>query len=233
MQLLYLDDSGKVHPNDSAMVAVFAGFSVDEGRWHSLIRQISGAKAHWLPARGKPHEWEIKSADFLTTNNWLRAKKRHFCFELTNILQRNGCRVFSISLEKSKVKDPLLEEKFVPIMLCRLISKFNDCLETTDTTGSVVMDWSTYQLDHHITQCVTAMTVASAMDRLRGGVTYGSSAALPPLQVADIIASALRRDAEGQPHVSEFAERLRELQYSRPDAYDDYGNVMCGVGKVC
>jgi len=128
MQILYLDDSGKVHVNDNSLAVVFAGFSVDEDRWHSLIRQITGAKAKFFPARGKPHEWEIKSADYLTLNNWLRAKKRQFCFELASILHRNQCRVYSISLEKKNAKDPLEEEKFVPLMLRRLIAKFDDFL---------------------------------------------------------------------------------------------------------
>lgn len=211
MHLLYLDDSGKVHPNDPSRVAVFAGFSVDESMSHRLIRQINGAKARFFPKRGKPHEWEAKSGDFLTPNNWQRAKNRNFCTELVHILQRNDCRVYAISLEKAKAKDELNEEKFVPIMLRRLIGKFNDYVITVNSTGSVVLDWSTHQLDHHITQCVTAMTVVSQMDRLRGGVTYGSSAALPPLQVADILASTFRRNAEGQNHVAVLADGFREL----------------------
>ena len=233
MQILYLDDSGKVHSNDTSSVAVFAGFSIDEERWHPLIRQITGAKAKFFPNRGKPHEWEVKSADYLTINNWLRAKKRRFCFELASILHRNQCRVYSISLEKAKANDALEEEKFVPIMLRRLISKFDDYLVTHGTTGSVVLDWSTHQLDHHITQCVTSMTVVGQMDRLRGGVTYGSSAALPPLQVADIIASTLRRDAEKQPHIEELAKAFKILQYIRPAAVDEFGNLVCSIGKVC
>ena len=49
MQLLYLDDSGKIHPNEKdTKVAVFAGFTVDEGNWHRLVRQVSGAKAKVL-----------------------------------------------------------------------------------------------------------------------------------------------------------------------------------------
>jgi hypothetical protein len=61
MRILYLDDSGKIHPHDPAKVVVFAGFSVDEDSWHQLIRQIAGAKATSFPNRGNPNEWEIKS----------------------------------------------------------------------------------------------------------------------------------------------------------------------------
>ncbi|MCE9529695.1 MAG: hypothetical protein K8T89_00925, partial [Planctomycetes bacterium] len=128
MRILYLDDSGKIHPNDSTAVAVFAGFSVDENRWHRLIRQITGAKAKHLPARGNddPNAWEVKSGDFLPLNSWLRAKNRRFCFEIVDILERNACKIYCVSLEKSKAKDDLSEEKFIPLCLSRLISKFYD-----------------------------------------------------------------------------------------------------------
>jgi len=232
MQILYLDDSGKIHPNDPSKVAVFAGFTVDENNWHRLVRQITGAKVKFFPTR-KPHEWEFKSTDFLTPDDWNRAKRRKFCLELVEILGRNGCRVYSLSLEKAKAIDPLEEEKFVPLMLSRLVGKFNKQLEDTNQTGSVVCDWSTHQMDHHITRCVSAMAVVGAMDRLRGGVTYGSSAALPPLQLADIIASTFRRHAEGQPHIAPLASALRQLQYSSGSPGDMlYGMSIWSVGKL-
>ena len=232
VQILYLDDSGKVSPSDSSQVAAFAGFSVHERRWHVFLRQISGAKGRFA-AKRKPYEWEVKSGDFLTLNNWNRAKKRDFCFELASILQRSRCRVRAITLEKAKAKDALTEEKFVPVMLQRLIGKFHHQITGDNDTGSVVLDWSTHQMDHHITQCATSMAVVQRMDALVGGVTYGSSAALLPLQVADIIASTFRRHAEGQPHVADLAAAFHALRYSSPDHVDDYGQAMSSVGKVC
>ncbi len=232
MHLLYLDDSGKVHPNDPTPVAVFAGFSIPEDRWHDFVRQVSGAKAKYFPNRGKPHEWEVKSADFLTPNAWARSKNRKFCFEVADLLKRNRCFVFSISLTKAKAQDPLSEDKFVPLMLTRLIGKFYDQVFTHHTTGTVVMDWSTHQVDHEISNCVTAMTVVREMTALVGGVTYGSSASLPPLQVADLIASTMRRAEEGQPHLGELGAAFRERQYHRPEAVDNQGFPMCGIGKV-
>ena len=206
-----------------------------EEAWHPLVRQVSAAKRRWFPGRGEgnPHEWEAKSADFLLPNAWNRAKNRKFCFELAAILQQNRCYVYSISMEKAKAKDPLVEEKFVSLMLERLVGKFYDQVVSDRETGSVVMDWSTHQMDHHITRCISAMTAVKAMDALRGGVSYGSSAALPPLQVADIIASTIRRDAEGQPHVVDLAGEFRKLQYVRDGVVDDFKNPMCSIGKIC
>ncbi len=126
MRILYLDDSGKIHPHDSSRVVVFAGFSVDEGDWHRVLRQISGAKANFFRPRGNPNSWEIKSVDFLTPNNWRRAYKRRFCFEIAGILGRNGCHVYMVSMEKARAVDALDEAKFLPLALQRLIAKFNN-----------------------------------------------------------------------------------------------------------
>ena len=52
-------------------------------------------------------------------------------------------------------------------------------------------------MDHHVTQCVVSMTVVRRMDAIVGGVTYGSSAALPPLQVADIIGVHVSQERGG------------------------------------
>src|SRR6266849_4058385 len=201
MRILYLDDSGKVHPNDPAKVVVFAGFSVNEESWHDLIRQINGAKSKLFPHRGSPNDWEIKSTDYLDSNSWKRKKNRQLCFAIPKILRAQGCYVYSVSIEKAKANDTLLEEKFVPLAFQRLIAKFNDEINSADTTGSVVCDWSTHQMDRHLTSCVTAMAVSRYMFRLRGGVTYGSSRALNPLQAADLIAGTLRRSLEGQSHL--------------------------------
>ena len=62
---VYLDDSGKVHTKDPAKFVVFGGCSVDEGRWHDVVRQVAGAKAGFFPAKGKPTDWEVRSIDFL------------------------------------------------------------------------------------------------------------------------------------------------------------------------
>lgn len=235
MHILYLDDSGKIHPNAHGNVAVFAGFSIPEDRWHKFVRQVNGMKASIYPNRGdgKPNSWELKSADFLTVNSWQRAKARKLCFELARSLYANNCYVYSISPDKRKVTDALVEEKFVPLMLQRLISYFHDQVANSRNTGSIVLDASTHEMDKHVTKCISSMVVTRQMTELRGGVTYGGSDALPPLQVADIIASAFRREAEGEPHVADLVTEFRNLAYQRPEALDAYGNPICSIGRVC
>lgn len=232
MRILYLDDSGKIHPNDPAKVVVFAGFSVNEESWHDLIRKIAGAKSRHFPNRGNPNDWEIKSVDYIDSNNWKRKKKRRFCLDIARILRSQGCYVYAVSMQKANATDVLNEEKFVPLAFQRLIAKFNDEVTSFDTTASIVCDWSTHQMDRHLTKCVTAMIVSRYMFRLRGGITYGSSLALSPLQVADLIAGTLRRNLEGHKELDELAEAFRELRYTNAGQRDAFGYSVDSVFKL-
>jgi len=231
MRILYLDDSGKIHPHDPSTVVVFGGFSVDEGDWHRLIRQISGAKGNFFERR-KPRDWEIKSGDFLSRNDWKRGFKRRFCSEIARILRDNHCSVYAVSMDKARAHDALHEAKFVPLALQALIAKFYEELVDNEETGSIVLDWSTYQMDHHITNCLTAMTVVNEMGRLRGGVTYGSSLALPPLQAADLIAGTMRRSLEGQHRLDPLAAEFTALRYANPGRLDLNGYPIDSIAKL-
>lgn len=169
MRFLYLDDSGKIHPNDPTRVVVFGGFSIDEAQWHSLVRQINGAKSNFYPKRGtpigNPHSWEVKSSDYLTHNAWNRKKTRQFCMELGNILRRNQGSVYAVALEKRLAKPPLDESTYVPLAFQRLVVKFMEELAYCNTTGTVVCDWSTHRLDRHIANCVQSMVAARGLQR--------------------------------------------------------------------
>jgi Protein of unknown function (DUF3800) len=232
MRLLYLDDSGKVHANDPAKFVVFGGFSVDEGRWHHVVRQVAGAKAGFFGAKGKPTDWEIKSIDFLTSNAWKRGNKRGLCFEIVNILKRNGCHIYVASLEKSKAIELLDESKFVPLLFQRLVAKFESEVANEANTGSIVCDWSTYKLDHHISNCTTSLVIANKLNLLRGGVTYGSSSSLLPLQVADLIAGAFQRHLGGQAHLLDFVGALEKLRYTNPGVTDFQGYPIDSILRL-
>ncbi|MBS0210713.1 MAG: DUF3800 domain-containing protein [Planctomycetes bacterium] len=216
MRILYLDDSGKIHPNDPTSVVVFGGFSIDESNWHRLVRQLNGAKAAFFSNRGNPNDWEIKSSDFLTRNNWNRAKKRQFCHEVASILRRNGCHVYVVSMNKSNATPPLQEPRFVPLAFQRLAAKFHEEVKNHNTKGTIVCDWSTHHLDRHITHCVSSMISTYGMYDLFGGVTYGDSIALPPLQIADLIARTFRITLEGQTYLAQFKALFDAQEFTAP-----------------
>lgn len=216
MRFLYLDDSGKPHPGHPSRCLVFGGFSIDESNWHAFVRQLSGAKAAHFPKRGRPSDWELKSKDFTSQNSWKRATNRAFCMEMADILRRNKCSVYVVYLHKQNASKPLHESWVVPRCFQVLATKFACELAAESTTGAMVCDWSTHDVDQHVSNCVQSFVLTKGITSIVGGVSYGSSSSLVPVQVADIIASTFRRFHEGQsPYIEPLVEEFRGLVWNR------------------
>lgn len=213
MRYLFLDDSGKVHPNDSSKFAVFGGFSLDESRWHAVVRQVAGAKARLHPARN-PHEWEIKGTDVLAKDGYKKARNRELCAEVLEVIRRNDGRTYVVFLEKAKAANGLDEQRLVPLCFHRLLAQFLVELEIRQTSGSIVCDWSTHQMDHHVTQSVKSFVASQKLHRLVGGVSYGSSAAHETLQICDVIAGGYRRWLEGNSKMSKLASSIESMAFA-------------------
>jgi hypothetical protein len=213
MRFLYLDDSGKADPRHPSRVVVFAGLSIDHGRWHPMVRQVTGAKAKFLARRGHPALWELKGSHLLSPNAWMRASNRDLCFELADILRRNGCHVYSVGFTKADATRPLSESWAVPLCFQEIAAMFSVELEARNGVGAIVCDWSGYTLDHQVSNCVQTFILRNRLLRIAGGVTYGSSLSLATIQVADVHSYAFRTAAEGALHHAEFVAALRGLRW--------------------
>lgn len=223
MRFLFLDDSGKAHINDSSKYVVFAGFSVDENNYHRLCRMLNGAKVRFYPGRGAPNDWEVKSTRLLRKNDWTRRVNREFASEIIRILTVCNCSVYAAMAEKSSLHKPSSEEWLIPLMIQRLVLKYLAELKFQGTTGAISCDWSTYQMDRHISKCVSSMIGSRRFYELRGGVSYGSSQANPPLQIADSVAGCFRRTSEGQSHLASLRTSLEALRFHQASVMDADG----------
>lgn len=235
MRVLYLDDSGKTDPKHNSRFVVYAGFAIADAEWSTLNKRITGAKARFFPRRahGRPNQWEIKSGDFLTKNAWNRKKNRDFCFELASILSRSDCTTYSVAVEKAKAVRALDETWLVPLMFQRLTAKFLDDVDHRhEPTGSLVCDWSSYKLDHHISQCVGSYAVSRGYKQIIGGVSYASSHSFTTIQAADLIAGAYRMWYEGGSHLNGLIAALTALQHDRPGVLDVQKYPMASVFRV-
>lgn len=220
MRFLFLDDSGKIHPNDASRFAGFGGFSLDERQWHRLVRQVAGAKSSFYPNL-YPHDWEVKSTKILSKRVYKKAKNRNLCDELLNIVERNSGHTYVVYLEKGKANSPLDEHRLVPLCFHRILGQFLQELDYYNTSGTIVCDWSTYKLDHHVTQSVKSIIAGKHLHRLVGGVTYGSSAAHETLQICDVVVGAYRRWLEGRMQLASLAKRIEDLAFTMPPPTTD------------
>jgi Protein of unknown function (DUF3800) len=233
--MLYLDDSGKTDPKHPSKYLVYAGLSFNDADWRTLSNRITGAKAGFFPkrAKGRPDDWELKSVDFLVRNAWQRKNNREFCYELVSTLKRSGCSVYGCIAEKARARRRLAETWLVPLMFQRAMAKLYDEMQQTDNaTAMIVCDWSSYKLDHHISDCVGSYAVSRGLDGVFSGVSYASSASTPLVQTADLIAGAFRISYEGGTHLDPLIAKLSALRYTRVGVKCVGGHPMDSVFKV-
>lgn len=101
-RFLFLDDSGKPDAAHPSRAVVIGGFAIDADAYPVLSKRVLGAKGRFFPKRGRPQNWEMKSADYVKPNPWKRAVNRSFCFEIARILGSVQATVFTVTLEKSR-----------------------------------------------------------------------------------------------------------------------------------
>jgi len=233
--MLYLDDSGKSDPKHQSKYLVYAGVSFNDSDWRTLSDRITGAKAGFFPHRGKgrPNDWELKSVDFLVRNAWQRKNNRDFCYELVSILGRSGCTIYAAAADKSRARKALSETWLVPLMYQRATAKLYDEMQQTGNgTAMIVCDWSTYKLDHHVSNCVGSYAVSRGLEGVFSGVSYASSSSTPLIQVADLIAGAFRISYEGGSHLDPLMAKLSSLRYARAGAKCVGGYAMDSMFRV-
>jgi hypothetical protein len=223
VRYLYLDDSGKVQSTHPSEAVLCAGLSVAGDRWHSVVREITGAKARFVPGRGHPARWELKGAEMASPNGWRRSANQDLCFELVDILARNDCSIYSVGFRKRNATKALSETWAIPLCFQVIAAKFACELDSRRCGGTIVSDWTSYTMDHSVSETVQSYVLSRRLMNLTGGVTFGSSKSLAMIQVADVIAYTLRTSLEGAVHHAALATALKRLLWSAPGRLDVEG----------
>ena len=206
-RVLFLDDSGKPDANHASNAVVIAGFSVPSEHVTTLSRRVLGAKAKFFSKRGLPTTWEIKAADVIKPNPWNRRANRDFAFELVRIVGTLDGTVYSVTIDKAKMKHPMTLAQTMPLQLQALVEHFEVECRHHGETGMVVADWSSHQADQHASSCVASF-VASRRLPIHPSVYYASSHATEAIQVADLFAGVRRRVMEGDASLSLLAQQM-------------------------
>lgn len=221
-RVLFLDDSGKPDAKHPSGAVVIGGLAVPSGSVPTLSRRILGAKSKYLPSRGHPASWEIKSASFIKPNPWKRRKNRDFIDELVRIVASVGGTFYSASIQKARMNHPMSLAQTMPLQLQALVEHFEVECRHNNETGLIVADWSSHQADNHASACV-ASYVASRKLQIHPSVYYASSLTTEAIQVADLVAGIRRRVLEGDANLAQVDTAMAKTRtISNPTALRTY-----------
>jgi len=210
-RVLFLDDSGKPDAKHASNAVVIAGFSIPSEHVPTLSRRVLGAKGKFFSKRGQPTTWEIKAADIIKPNPWNRRSNRDFAFELVRVVASLDGTVYSVGIDKSKMKHAMALDQTMPFQLLAFIEHFEVECRHRHETGMLVADWWSHQADQHASSCVASF-VASRKLAIHPSVYYASSHATEAIQVADLFAGARRRVMEGDVSLAALAEQMDQTR---------------------
>ena len=176
-----------------------------------LSRKIAGAKGRFFPKRGDPAKWEVKATETIRPNPWKRRKNRDFTAEVLRILELLPCTVYTVSMNKDRMKHPMALETTVPLQIQALVEHFAVECACQSETGLVVSDWSSHRLDAHVGQCVASFVVSRRLP-LHPSMYYASSLTTHAIQVADLVAGVRRRVVEGDGRLAPLDRRLAAVR---------------------
>ena len=210
-RVLFVDDSGKPDANHQSHYVVLGGLALPSNEVTTFTRRVQAAKGRLLAKRGRPSDWECKSADFLKPNPWKRAVNREFCREVARIASGVGATVYSVSICKAAMHNPMGLKQTMPLMMQVLAEHFAAECEDLNATGIIVSDWSAQHLDEHLSSCVGSYVATQGL-ALHPSVYYASSRATVPIQVADLVAGATRMRAEGATRLDGLVTELHRVR---------------------
>ena len=229
-RVLFVDDSGKPDAKHPSQFLTLGGISIPSNEVATFTRRVQAAKGRFYAKRGRPSDWECKSGDILKPNPWKRALNRDFCEEVARIATTVGATVYSVSICKSNMHNPMTLRQTMPLMMQVLAEHFSAECEELRATGLIISDWSAQHLDEHLSSCVGSYVATQGLP-LHPSVYYASSQATVPIQVADLVAGATRMKNEGAARLGPLVEALHRVRVVMPGTLQThqgrpYGNSI-------
>ena len=210
-RVLFVDDSGKPSFGHPSRAVVIGGFSVQSQHVPELCRRISDAKWEFLPERGDPREWEIKSRLAPESSGRRRTRHEQFINELIRVLSQWNCTVYTVSITKSRMHHEIGAKVTMPLQMQVLAEHFAVECSSFGEMGMLVSDWSNHSLDSHVSRHL-ARFMNEATLPIHPCLYFADSLGSPSIQVADLIAGACRRSLEGDLHARSTSNRLAEIR---------------------
>ena len=195
--LVYLDESGHPHPNDSSSRPVVVAACIPErdtrtvaGRLHGLKRDVLGRE-----------RMEMKGVRLINRSTFRRRTDVvAFVEEFFSALLNLPITVFAVIMEKPAVA-PSLDDMILPDQFRFLIQRVQLLAESRDEMATLLFDGGAGQLGG-LSFKFGGFLYRSEEGRASTNITdtpfFGDSKASAGVQIADMVASVIRQYEEGE-----------------------------------
>jgi len=216
--LMFIDESGQPHPNDSTKNPVICGVCINESDIRDISRSIYRLK---LKIFGK--DTEVKSTSLIRRR--IFDKRMTINKQYVDVFINTACSfnisVFAIVMEKPE-KPVILSESYLPKHYKLLLKRAEYFCEKNYHNKAILIFDEVPGNDLIVAKCITKFLYKSRMGRLFNHILemplFVNSKVTPAVQIADIFASIIR-------HYYENGLNMKDLN-EITDPFESWINIL-------
>ena len=190
--LVFVDESGQSHPNDSTINPVLCGICINESDIRDISRSIYRLK---MKLFGK--DTEVKSTSLIRRR--IFTKNMTINKQYVDAFIKNACsfdiKVFAVVMEKPE-KPVIISESYLPKHYKLLLKRVEYFCENTSHAKAILIFDEDPGNDLIVAKCITKFLCKSKIGKLFNHILemplFVSSKVTPAIQIADIFASVIR-----------------------------------------
>ena len=240
--LVFIDQSGDIHPKDSTRRPVLAAVCLRETRSRDLSRQMFNIKKRLTE---KPEEFELKGHKLLTRKTFeKRPAKRELVESTFELISNLDLTAFAIVMERPSVI-PALQPGMLPNQYRYILQRVNLLLEADfeNDMALLIFDGQGPNFGRDLSSAISGFLFKHAegqsYTRIVETPLFVDSKITPGIQIADMIASCVRQYQEnelyrrplpaGDPFLSAISRYYRCIQQKTKDLESTLGSPYHGI----
>jgi len=216
--LVFIDESGKPHPNDSTKNPVLCGVCINEYDIRDISRSIYRLK---LRLFGK--DTEIKSTSLIRRRIFTKNMtiNKQYVDEFVRIACSYDIKVFAIIMDKPDTP-VILNESLLPKHYKLLIKRAEYFCENYNHEKAILVFDEVPGNDLIVAKCITKFLYKSKLgkkfDRILEMPLFVSSEVTPAIQIADIFAGIIRHYYENEIDLKDSGKKA--------DSFESWINIL-------
>ncbi|MDI6857345.1 MAG: DUF3800 domain-containing protein [Dehalococcoidia bacterium] len=240
--LVFIDQSGDVHPSATTLRPVLAAVCIDQARSRDLSRQMFNMKKRLTE---NPENFELKGHKLLTRTTFeKRAAKRELVESTFELIRNIDLTLFAIVMERPTVV-PLLQPGMLPNQYRYILQRVALLLDAQshDDMALLIFDGQGPNFGRDLSSAISGFLFkhpeGQSYSRIVETPLFVDSRITPGIQIADMVASCVRHFQENELHrrplpagdtfLSAIQRYYRCVQQKSIDLQNDRGVVFHGI----